>query len=200
MRALLNLSDRVAAACRGIGRVGSWLILPLILVITFDVVTRKLPFMQELVQTTWLHAWLSPTRLQEFEWHLHAVIFLLAYGLAYLDGTHVRIDVWRDHRGPRTRGWLEVIGILALALPFCTVLLVEGWQFVLSSWEQGEGSASLTGVPHRWVVKSFVLVGVALLALSLVATLLRILVYLFGDGALARQAARRLAVGKVLPD
>ena len=49
MRALLNLSDRVAAACRGIGRVGSWLILPLILVITFDVVTRKLPFMQELV-------------------------------------------------------------------------------------------------------------------------------------------------------
>ncbi len=200
MRALLNLSDRVAAACRRFGRFGSWLILPLILVIAFDVVTRKLPFVQAFVQTTWLNDYLSPTRLQEFEWHLHAVIFLLAYGLAYLDGTHVRIDVWRDRRGPRTRGWIEVVGILAFALPFCAVLLVEGWQFVVSSWEQGEGSASLTGVPHRWVVKSFVLVGVALLALSLLATLMRIVVYLSGDPALARTAAERLGVAKVLPD
>ena len=200
MHALLSLSDRVAAACRRIGRVGSWLILPLILVITFDVITRKLPFVQTFVQETWLHAWLSPTRLQEFEWHLHAVIFLLAYGLAYLNGSHVRIDIWRDHRRPRTRGWLEVFGILVFALPFCSVLVYQSWHFVVAAYVQNEGSASLTGVPHRWIVKSFVFVGVALLTLSILSTLLRLIVYLFGDSALAQQAARRLGVAKVLLD
>ena len=196
MHALLSLSDRVAAACRRIGHAGSWLILLLILVITFDVVTRKLPFVQSFVQTTWLHDWLSPTRLQELEWHLHAVIFLLAYGLTYLYGLHVR----RDHRGPRTRGWLEVIGILVLALPFCSVLVYQSWHFVVTAYVQNEGSASLTGMPHRWVVKSFMFIGVSLLTLSILATLLRLVVYLFGDSALAQQAAQRLGVTKVLLD
>lgn len=200
MHALLSLSDRVAAACRRIGHAGSWLILLLILVITFDVVTRKLPFVQSFVQTTWLHDWLSPTRLQELEWHLHAVIFLLAYGLTYLNGLHVRIDIWRDHRSPRTRGWLEVIGILVLALPFCSVLVYQSWHFVVTAYVQNEGSASLTGMPHRWVVKSFMFIGVSLLTLSILATLLRLVVYLFGDSALAQQAAQRLGVTKVLLD
>jgi TRAP-type mannitol/chloroaromatic compound transport system permease small subunit len=198
MHALLKLSDRVAGACRMAGRVGSWLILPLILVIAFDVLTRKLPFVQGFVQSTWLNDYLSPTRLQEFEWHLHAVIFLLAYGLAYLDGAHVRVDVWRDHRGPRTRGWIEVIGILLLALPFCAVLVYHSWHFVVTAYVQNEGSVSITGVPHRWIVKSFVFVGLVLLASSILATLMRLVVYLFGEAGLAREAAQRLGVAKVL--
>lgn len=198
MHALLKLSDRVAGACRMAGRVGSWLILPLILVIAFDVLTRKLPFVQAFVQSTWLNDYLSPTRLQEFEWHLHAVIFLLAYGLAYLDGAHVRVDVWRDHRGPRTRGWIEVIGILLLALPFCAVLVYHSWHFVVTAYVQNEGSVSITGVPHRWIVKSFVFVGLVLLASSILATLMRLVVYLFGEAGLAREAAQRLGVAKVL--
>lgn len=198
MHALLKLSDRVAGACRMAGRVGSWLILPLILVIAFDVLTRKLPFVQAFVQSTWLNDYLSPTRLQEFEWHLHAIIFLLAYGLAYLDGAHVRVDVWRDHRGPRTRGWIEVIGILLLALPFCAVLVYHSWHFVVTAYVQNEGSVSITGVPHRWIVKSFVFVGLVLLASSILATLMRLVVYLFGEAGLAREAAQRLGVAKVL--
>lgn len=198
MHALLKLSDGMAAACRRIGHAGSWLILPLIGIITFDVIARRLPAMQALIQSSWLDAFLSPTRLQEFEWHLHAVIFLLAYGLAYLDGAHVRVDIWREHRAPRTRGWIEVIGILALALPFCAVLAWHSWTFVVTAYVQGEGSASLTGVPHRWIVKSFVLVGLVLLLLSILATLLRVGLYLFGDARLRQAAAQRLGVAKIL--
>lgn len=200
MHALLSLSDRVAAVCRRFGSFGSWLILPLILVIAFDVVTRKLPFVQAFVQTTWLNDFMSPTRLQELEWHLHAVIFLLAYGLSYLNGSHVRVDVWREHRSPRARGWLEVFGILVFALPFCSVLVYQSWHFVVTAYVQNEGSVSVTGMPHRWIVKSFVFVGLVLLTLSILATLLRLIVYLFGDSGLARQAAQRLGVANVLPD
>jgi TRAP-type mannitol/chloroaromatic compound transport system permease small subunit len=197
MQALLKLSDGAAALCRLVGRTGAWLIVPLILIISFDVVTRKLPFVQNFIQTSWLHDFLSATKLQEFEWHLHAVVFLLAYGLAYLDGSHVRVDVWREHRAPRTRGWIEVIGILLLAMPFCAVLVYHSWHFVVTAWVQNEGSASITGVPHRWIVKSFVLIGTALLFLSLTATLMRLVAYLFGDAATAREASLRLGVANI---
>lgn len=198
MQALLALSDRAAALCRLAGRTGAWLIVPLILVISFDVFTRKLPFVQAFVQTSWLNDFLSPTRLQELEWHLHAVIFLLAYGLAYLDGSHVRVDTWRENRKDRVRGWLEVIGIMALALPYCAVLVYYSWQFVVTAYVQHEGSAAITGIPNRWIVKSFMFIGVSLLLLSIAATMVRILVYLFGSEATSREAALRLRVANVI--
>lgn len=197
MHALLRLSDRLAALCRGIGRVGAWLIVPLVLVISFDVLTRKMGFVQMWIQGSWLHDYLAPTRLQELEWHLHAVVFLLAYAMAYLDGSHVRVDVWREHRGERARGWIELVGLLLLAIPFCVVLVFHSWEFVATAWLQNEGSASTTGLPHRWVVKSFLLSGTALLLCALLATLLRLLVFLFGDAAASRAAERRLGVANI---
>ncbi len=173
------------------------MIVPLIAVISFDVLARKLPVVQALVQATWLNDFISSTKLQEFEWHLHAVIFLLAYGLTYLEGGHVRVDVWREHRTETTRGWIELIGILFFAMPFCAVLVYFSWQFVATAYLQNEGSPSATGIPHRWVIKSFLLGGTGLLLLSLTATLLRLLAYLFGDAETARQAARRLGSGKI---
>ena len=198
MQALLTFSDRIHTLCRQIARLGSWMILPLIVAITFDVVARKIPPLQALVQSTWLNDFLAPTRLQEFEWHLHAVMFLLAYGLAYLEGTHVRVDLWREKRTPRARGFVELVGILALALPFCAVLLYFSWQFVMTAYLQHEGSPSPTGLPNRWIIKSFLLIGTAVLMASLAATLMRVTVYLFGDPRSAEAAAHRLALAKVV--
>lgn len=198
MQALLTLSDRATALCRFTARLGAWMIVPLIAVITFDVVARKIPPLQAFVQSTWLNDFLAPTRLQEFEWHLHAVMFLLAYGLAYLEGAHVRVDLWRERRTPRARGLIELICILVLALPFCAVLLHFSWQFVVTAYVQNEGSPSPTGIPHRWVIKSFLLVGTAMLMCSLLATLMRLVVYLFGDRQSAEAAARRLALAKIV--
>ena len=194
MRVLLSLSDVMARVCAGFARLGAWLIVPLILVIVYDVVTRKIVFVQQWVMNSWLYDYISPTKLQELEWHLHAVIFLLAYALAYLLNTHVRVDIWRDHRSERARGWIELFALLLLALPFCSVLVYHAWFFVLKSWAQGEGSPAMTGLPNRWVIKSFVLLGTGLLLSSLVATLLRLIVYLFGPASLRPQALQRLGM------
>lgn len=192
MRFLLTMSDAMARVCAVAGRLGSWLIVPLILVIVYDVVTRKIVVVQQFVMNSWLYDFLSPTKLQELEWHLHAVIFLMAYGLAYLNGTHVRVDIWREQQPERRRGWVELIALLAFAMPYCGVLIYYGWQFVVRAYVQGEGSPAMTGIPHRWIIKSFLLLGVTLLFSALLATLLRLVVYLFGPPALGREALARL--------
>lgn len=197
MRILLGFSDLMEKVCATAARFGSWLIVPLILVIVYDVVTRKIVFIQQFVMNSPLYAYISPTKLQEMEWHLHAMIFLLAYALAYLNGTHVRVDIWRERQNERTRGWLELLALLIFALPYCGVLVYQSWFFVVKSYMQGEGSAALTGIPHRWAIKSFLLVGTAMLFSSLLATLLRLVVYLFGPATLREQALSRLGMVRV---
>ncbi|MGO3741339.1 TRAP transporter small permease subunit [Kerstersia sp.] len=194
MRQLLVVSDMLSRLCAGVARLGSWLILPLILVIVYDVVTRKIVFIQQWVMNSWLYEYISPTKLQEAEWHLHAMIFLMAYALAYLNSAHVRVDLWREKQSERRRGWVELICILIFALPFCGVLVYEAWQFVMNAYVQGEGSSALTGIPHRWVIKSFLLLGVSLLVLALLATLARLVIFLFGPQALRPEALARLGM------
>lgn len=192
MRQLLRLSDFLELLCTVFGRVGAWLIVPLVLIIVYDVITRKIVFIQQAVMNSPLYDFLSPTKLQEAEWHLHAVIFLLAYGMAYLTGNHVRVDLWREGRGERTQGWVELIAILLLAIPFCSVLLYYSVDMAYSAWRQGEGSSALTGIPQRWIIKSFLPIGATLLLSALLATLLRICLFLFGPTAIKSEALARL--------
>lgn len=200
MRQLLAISDVLARISYWAARVGSWLLVPLILVIVYDVVSRKIVFIQQIVMNSWLYEYVSPTKLQEMEWHLHAIIFLLAYALAYLNGTHVRVDIWRDKQTERTRGWVELLALLVFALPYCGVLVYQSWFFVVKAYVQGEGSAAMTGIPHRWVIKSFLLIGTGLLFASLLATLARLVVYLFGPQALRPEALARLGMVKLPPE
>jgi TRAP-type mannitol/chloroaromatic compound transport system permease small subunit len=194
MPSLLKFSDRLARLCTVAARIGSWTIVPLILIIVFDVVMRKIPAAQQFVATSALNDYLAATRLQEMEWHFHAVIFLLAYGFAYLDGTHVRVDIWRDRRSERSRGFIELAGLMVFAIPYVTVLIWFGWEFVAKSYLQHEASPSATGLPNRWIVKSFLLIGAVLLMCSLAATLMRVIVYLFGSPEHARAARARLGM------
>lgn len=194
MRALLKTSDILERLCAVAARLGAWMIVPLILVIVFDVATRKFPAVHLWMRETGLYAYASPTRLQELEWHLHAVVFLLAFGATYLRNGHVRVDMWREGRSPRTRAWVELAGLLALAVPYCAVMLYFGWVFVRRSYLSGEGSPAMTGLPNRWIIKSFLLIGMVLLAAALVATILRLVVFLFGHGPAAAAAQDRLGM------
>ena len=194
METILRLADGLDRIPRTAGRWGARLMLPLIAIIMYDVVTRKIQVIQQLVLNSPLYDYISPTKLQEMEWHLHAVVFLLAYGAAYLANTHVRVDVWRESQPTRRRAWAELLGLAILAIPYFLLLLYFGWDFVLKSYFQNEASTAMTGLSHRWIIKAFLLTGVALMLAAFAATLLRLIVYLFGDPPQARAAHRRLAM------
>lgn len=199
MHALLKISDILDAIGRRIGQVGAWMILPMILIIVYDVITRKITVVQQFVLNSALNDFISPTKLQEAEWHLHAVIFLLAYGLAYLNGTHVRVDLWRETRTDRTKAWVEVAALLVLGIPYVCVLIWASVNLAHTSFLQGEGSSAMTGIPHRWIIKSFVPLGAGVLLMALTATLIRLGLFLGGSPELRRAAGERLGMLGISP-
>lgn len=197
MMALLRIADVLHQFCKHVSRIGSWLLLVLIAVIVFDVITRKFGFAREFVETGPLGGFFSPTKLQELEWHLHAVIFLMSFGFAYLHGTHVRVDLWREKRSERSRAVIELLAILLLAMPYCGILVFYAWDFVVTSYQQGEGSPALTGLPNRWIIKSFLLFGVVILFAALISTLIRLVAFLTGSDTVRDRARDSLVMVRV---
>jgi TRAP-type mannitol/chloroaromatic compound transport system permease small subunit len=179
MAALLAYARAVEFLLAQIGRVAGWLFLLNVVVICADVITRKLGFQIP---------GLGSTRLQELEWHFHMALFMLWIGLAYLRNGHVRIDVVVSRLSPRKTAWIELVGLLVLALPYCLVLINYGADFAWKAWTGGEGSESATGLPSRWIPKALMELGLLLLLLAVTAMQARLLVYLFGPPALRDQA------------
>jgi len=166
-KTLLNISAKLESILVAIGKLGAWLSLPLIAIIMFDIISRKF-FV------------LGSTKLQEMEWHLHAALFLLALGYAYLKNSHVRIEVIRESFSTKLKAILEVIGVLIFILPYTGLIVWFGIDFVSRSYGMNEVSAALTGLSHRWIMKSFVPMGMAFLWLAGISVLLRNLSYLIG--------------------
>ncbi len=167
MRQVLELARVLDKVVTWVGRIGSWAAIPLMLLIILDVVTRRF-----LV--------LGSTKLQEGEWHLHAILFLLCIGFAYLKNAHVRIDLVRERLSPRAQHWIEFVGCLVFVIPYCLIVVYFAADFVERSWSLNEASDSATGLPYRWAIKAFLPVGLFFLLMAGIVVLLRKFIQLFG--------------------
>lgn len=92
MNALLKFADLVEGLLKRVADAGAWAFVACIVVIAFDVITRKFGFQLP---------GMGSTRLQELEWHLHTVLFCTWLGYAYIRNAHVRIDVFTSHMTER---------------------------------------------------------------------------------------------------
>lgn len=143
-----------------IGRASGLLVLALIAVIVFDVLTRGT-------------SWTNSTKLQELEWHLQTALVFLSLGYALVKNRHVRIEIFRTGWSPQTQARVEIAGILFLLIPVCAVTLWYSWDFVSYAYRTGESSPSMTGLSHRWIIKSTMPLGVALVLLAGLCALVR---------------------------
>jgi TRAP-type mannitol/chloroaromatic compound transport system permease small subunit len=124
---LLDASDGLARFCTRIGVLAAaTLFVAMIFIIMYDVLQRKyLGFNPQFTRTAW-YAQFTATRVQEMEWHLHAALFLLCLGYAYIKDAHVRIELVRDTMRPRTRVWVELLGCVLFMVPYCYVVMQYG--------------------------------------------------------------------------
>ena len=73
MDGVLKLAELFDRPARALGKVAGWVLLPLIAIIMFDVVTRKIDFIRiGMAELNWY--WLNPIIFQDAEWHLHGII------------------------------------------------------------------------------------------------------------------------------
>jgi TRAP-type mannitol/chloroaromatic compound transport system permease small subunit len=157
-----NLINAIDTLNEAIGRAASWLVLAMVLLICYDVTMRY-----------FFHQ--GSVALQELEWHLFALIFLLgsAYTLKY--DNHVRVDILyqSQYLSNEHRALINIFGILFFLLPFCVLILITTWPFVENAYYYLEGSPDPGGLPYRYLLKGSILVAFTLLILQGLAELLR---------------------------
>ncbi|WP_067217573.1 TRAP transporter small permease subunit [Marinomonas gallaica] len=113
--------------------------------------------------------------LEELQWHLYAVGFMIGLSYCLIHDGHVRVDAVVEHRSLRTRAWIELIGLSVLLLPFCLIVLEYALPFVTRAYQLNEVSASPGGLPMRWLIKSTIIVAFVLLSLTAFSRWLRCL-------------------------
>ena len=162
-----------------VGRAATWIALALMIVIIFDVVSRRF-FV------------LGSTKLQELEWHLHTVLFIFCLGYAFLANAHVRIDLFRSRIPKRLQSWVELTGCLCFVIPYCGILLYNGIGFAVESYISNEVSSAGTGLSDRWIIKSALAAGLGMLMLTGISVALRQFIVLFGSAEAEAAIAQSL--------
>jgi len=150
---LRKLARRIDAVQERVGRFASFVTLAMVLVVFFDVVQRY-----------GLNK--SSVFMQEMEWHLFAVGYLLAAGYTMLYDEHVRVDIVYSRWGPRKRAWANVCFAFIFFFPSIFLVIYTTIPFLRNSFLLGEGSPDPGGVPARWLLKSTIIVGFTLLGLQ----------------------------------
>lgn len=139
-----------------IGRMVSWLAVLLVVVVCYDTGMRYV-FRSGAVA------------LQEFEWHLYALLFLFGAAYTLKHDAHVRVDMLYQNFSPRARAWVDIVGGALFLLPFCALVIYTSLPFVYNAWLHGEGSPDPGGLPLRFLLKGAIPIGFALLVLQGVA-------------------------------
>jgi TRAP-type mannitol/chloroaromatic compound transport system permease small subunit len=173
---LLAASAAIERTLYRVSMAAGWLFIVCTVVIVFDVLTRKFGFQIP---------GLGSTRLQELEWHLHTALFCFWLGTAYLKNAHVRIDILVAGIPERRRAWIEFLGVVLFAIPYCLIAIYFSYDFFHTAWQFNEYSDSATGLPWRWIPKGIISIGLVLLLAAVLAVGMRLAVTLWGDKARA---------------
>ncbi|MGD8274033.1 MAG: TRAP transporter small permease subunit [Desulfobacterales bacterium] len=126
MKTLLHILESVS---EWTGRIFVWLIIPLTVVVLYEVISRR--FFDA------PHIW--ATEVTNFIYGPHFML-VAAYTLLYK--SHVSIDIIYGRFSPRTRGILDIFTYLVFFFPFCTIVFYQGIVFAQTSWSIGETSES----------------------------------------------------------
>lgn len=162
MQYLTRFADIIDSFSEKTGRMTSWLVLAMVLTVCYDV-SMSFIFLS------------GSVALQEMEWHLFALVFLLggAYTLKH-DG-HVRVDILYNSKwmSDRIRAWVNILGGLILLSPFCLLVIFGSLEFVQTSYSFTERSPDPGGLPYRYLLKAVIPMAFFLILLQGLASVCR---------------------------
>lgn len=157
---MLRLSGWIDALNRTIARGLSLLMVVMVVIGVWNVVGR---FLGRAIGRS-----LSSNALLEAQWYLFAIVFLCGGGYTLLVGNHVRVDVIYSRLNRRAKAWVNLLGSLLFAIPFCVLAIAFSWNSIVNSWSIWELSPDPDGLP-RYLIKSFIPLGFGLVILQAVS-------------------------------
>jgi len=138
-----SLSDRI-------GHFIGWMTTLMVLVVFYDTVMRY-AFNR------------GNVALQELEWHLFAIVFLVGAAYTLKHGGHVRVDILYVNLSEKTKAWIDFIGVFIFLIPFSVMVIISTKGFIMNSWAVREVSPDPGGLPAYYIIKSMIPLGFSLL-------------------------------------
>lgn len=160
MKALILLVRLIDGLNNRVGYFTSWLSTLLVAVVCYDVVTRYI-----------LRS--SSVAVQELEWHIFSVLFLIAAAYTLKMDGHVRVDVFYSIMTPRWKAVIDFAGSLVFLIPFSILVIWTSQNFISMSFMTHETSPDPGGLPYRWLLKAMIPAGFVLVLLQGVAIAVR---------------------------
>ncbi len=143
-----------------VGRAVAWICIAQVVVVATNVILRYA-------------LRIGPVALQELEWHMMSPIALIGMCYALRHNDHVKVDIFYDRFGHTLRAVVDALAAIA-TIVICLVMIDFAAEFVRKAYFIDEGSPDPGGLPHRWLLRSFIPIGFAILAMQSLANLIRI--------------------------
>jgi TRAP-type mannitol/chloroaromatic compound transport system permease small subunit len=141
------------------GKIFGWLIIPLIIIVAYDVIIRKI------YKAT---IWSYDTSL----W-LYAAVFLMGAAWILQQRAHIRIDVFWQRYPPRAQAIFEMCWYLGLLLSMSMVILIYGGDYARVAFVDKEISIYTPWGPPLWHFKAIAPLAFLLLSLQGIADFIR---------------------------
>ncbi len=150
MQILENFVNFVDGLSDKIGHLVGWITTLMVLIVFYDTVMRY-AFNQ------------GNVALQELEWHLFAIVFLIGAAYTLKEGAHVRVDILYVKLSKKTKAWIDFLGVFVFLLPFSVMVILSSKGFIMNSWAIREISPDPGGLPARYILKAMIPLGFSLL-------------------------------------
>ncbi|MDA3919447.1 MAG: TRAP transporter small permease subunit [Salinisphaera sp.] len=151
--AIGTLADGIDRGVHVMGRACAWLTLLLVLLVAGDVLARYIWHVGSIAE-------------QQLEWHLLAVIAMLSAPFTLQQDENVRVDIFYQGFSERTRRRIDILVFFLLVIPTSVFIAYVSMRFVTMAYQMGEGSATPGGLPDLFILKAFIPLGFALIALE----------------------------------
>ena len=174
MKAARKIIALIDGLNRWAGSFAGWIGLLMVLVVVCDVIMRYLFS-------------ISYVFIQELEWHLFGVLFLSGAGYTLSRDSHVRVDVFYQRFSEKNKAWVNLLGVLFFLLPGCFMVIDTSWGFAANSFAIGETSPDPGGLHARYILKSFIPAGFALIFLQGISMALKSVLTIIGKPYNAEQ-------------
>lgn len=162
MQKLLLGMDRVSTA---VGKAFAWLIVALTLLITWEVLSRKL-FSSS-------HPWTFDAQMM-----MYGVMFMMAGAYTLAKNGHVRGDVLYGFFPPRLQATIDLVLYVFFFVPGSAAMVYAGYIYAEESWVIREHSTITVDGPPLYPFKAFIPIAGAFILLQGIVEIIRCIVCL----------------------
>ena len=143
-----------------VGNIVCWILMPLILAMTYEVIMRKL----FLAPTIWAY---------DISRFLYGALFMLGAAYALSRGVHIRADFLYRNFKVKNQGLIDFWLYILFYFPGLFVFFYMTVGYVGESIRRGERGMDTTWMPYMWPIKTCLLIGIIFLLIQGVSELLK---------------------------